>query len=115
MAGPEEVNAKFADKLKDLRNQAQEAVGRNRAKIHDTVAVVSDTVDQGQWQHSQVGKFGDTWRGGHSLQGELPAGATRRRQIGTAPAGRYDCVHAVPSNGVTSRAYDSPPAGHQDG
>jgi hypothetical protein len=57
----EEVKVKFADKLKDLRQQAQDAVAENRDKIHDAVDVVSTTVDQKtQGKHTaKIAKFGE--------------------------------------------------------
>jgi hypothetical protein len=87
---PKGVRVKFGDKLKDLRNQAQEAVAENRDKIHEAVDVVSTTVDQktGGKHTAKIAKFGEQAGAAVDRFSESDDEAEDKPHGGTAP--RFD-------------------------
>src|SRR5208282_2986411 len=88
----------FSDKLKQLKQQAQEAVAENKDKIHEAVEVVSVGADQkthGKYT-AKIAKFGqkasdavDKFSGDADGQAGDGAGAAQDPSAAAPPAGGH--------------------------
>ncbi|MGO9973178.1 MAG: hypothetical protein ACLP01_10270 [Solirubrobacteraceae bacterium] len=108
----------FSDKLKQLKQQAQEAVAENKDKIHEAVEVVSVGADQkthGKYT-AKIAKFGqkasdavDKFGGDAAGQAGDAAGAAQDPSAAAPPAGEH--VAPAPEAGMGSpSSADAAPA-----
>jgi hypothetical protein len=108
----EGIEMGFGDKLKELRDQAQQAVAENKDKIQDAVQVVGDAANtrtQGKYA-DKIAKVGMKVEQGvdkFATEGSEPQGAS---PAATAPAGEATAAGETEPAGEAASAPAAPAA-----